>query len=258
MKKAIFIFLGLTSFLLSAQKFQGKVTYNHKTKLEIDEEISDLQNKVIEGITERNVKVELIFNKSESLYRARPIEMPDMSNYGSLSSAEQEKLGNRYKRAFGAQEHDFIYRNFDEGKIALTKTIRGKQFLISQVTETGQWKMTNEEKIIVGYTCKKAIKYDGDKKIIAWYASEILVASGPSMYSKLPGLILEVNSNNGEIIITAENVELSSKYNKEIVAPTKGKKVTLQKFNEIKSAKDKELEMLRQEDMRAEKATNRN
>jgi len=126
--------------------------------------------------------------------------------------------------------------------------------LVNQVPKVEQWKLSPEEKVIAGYICKKAVKTDGDQEVVAWYALEISVSAGPLLYSNLPGVILEVNVGNGQLLITTEQVALGSKYNDLIEAPTKGKKVSLQEFEDIKRAKDQEMELLRQEDMRAEEA----
>lgn len=55
-----------------------------------------------------------------------------------------------------------------------------------------KWELTDEEKFIQGYSCKKAITEYGGRTWIAWYTLEIPLNAGPYKFKGLPGLILEV------------------------------------------------------------------
>jgi GLPGLI family protein len=68
-----------------------------------------------------------------------------------------------------------------------------------------EWEITEEYKKIIGYSCQKAITIHTNpngtqKKIVAWFATEIPIPTGPFMYVGLPGLILEVDNHLGRKI----------------------------------------------------------
>ncbi|NCW11903.1 MAG: GLPGLI family protein [Chitinophagia bacterium] len=68
-------------------------------------------------------------------------------------------------------------------------------------------------------------------EIVVWYTESIPVSVGPDTYAGLPGAILEVDSDNGNNVITAQ--EYTAKYSaKELKQPTKGEKMNRAKFME--------------------------
>ena len=79
------------------------------------------------------------------------------------------------------------------------------------------WKLSNETKIIDGYTCYKAtytyIQEWKERKfewpVVAWYCPAIPISLGPIRYSGLPGLILELHEKQTGYIV--EKIELGVK-----------------------------------------------
>jgi len=70
-----------------------------------------------------------------------------------------------------------------------------------------------------------------ETELVVWYAENIPVSVGPDNYSGLPGVIMEMDLDNGATVTTA--VEVSAKYpKKELVQPTKGEKMTRAQFQE--------------------------
>ena len=55
------------------------------------------------------------------------------------------------------------------------------------------WSLTNEEKVILGYNCKKAITRFFGREYIAWYSTDIILSEGPYKFNGLPGLILSIS-----------------------------------------------------------------
>lgn len=75
----------------------------------------------------------------------------------------------------------------------------------------------------------------------AWFALAIPCQSGPASYDGLPGLILEVNKNNGEMLTTATNIDFKKLDDKYFERPKKGKKVTRAEYLAIVEEKTKEM-----------------
>ncbi len=70
-----------------------------------------------------------------------------------------------------------------------------------------------------------------ETELVVWYAENIPVSVGPENYSGLPGVIMEMNVDNGASVTTA--VEVSAKYpKKELIQPTKGEKMNRAQFQE--------------------------
>ena len=67
-------------------------------------------------------------------------------------------------------------------------------------------------------------------KVIAWFTTDIPVSAGPGIYQgQLPGLILELEENNGQTFFKA--VEVSPKVSvAKIKEPKDGKKITQAEF----------------------------
>ena len=92
--------------------------------------------------------------------------------------------------------------------------------------------MGTETKKIAGYECTQASCKDTAQKIdvIAWFTMDLPMAAGPQTYGSLPGMILEVDSNNGEMLLSAKKIEFKKLKDKDIAMPTKGEKITQAEF----------------------------
>ena len=62
------------------------------------------------------------------------------------------------------------------------------------------WQIGEETKEIMGYTCRKATCHHSGRDYTAWYAEEIALSDGPYIFRGLPGLILDIRSDDGEYI----------------------------------------------------------
>lgn len=69
----------------------------------------------------------------------------------------------------------------------------GNELFVIKEQAVLDWKLSNEEKQIGDYSCKKAEVNYGGRTWIAWYTSEIPISEGPYKFHGLPGLILEVS-----------------------------------------------------------------
>ena len=278
MKKSIITFALLLFGVISvsAQKeFQGLAVYESKTstsdmnkRLDGNKDITPEMRKMIEermkGMFEKTFI--LNFDRSASIYKEEEkLDAPgtngNMRMMGSMMGG-----GGTY------------YKNVKEKTYSVDKEFMGKEFLVKDALPQLEWKMESETKVVGGYTCYKATALkpvDGsdfrnmrakdetkkdDKKeekekstnfmdgfempkeilITAWYTPEIPVNQGPEGYWGLPGLILEVN--DGKTIILCSKVVMNAKEKAEIKAPKVGKEVTQKEYDEIVTAKMKEMQ----------------
>ena len=104
--------------------------------------------------------------------------------------------------------------------------------------------MTGDQKMVGDYLCQKATFSDSTENIVVWFTPMIPVSTGPSDYFGLPGLILHVDINEGERLITAQGIDLKSLEEGDIIRPTEGKNISSEDFAELR---DKKMEEMQQE-----------
>ncbi len=245
MIRILFLLIILIGQTIFAQNFHGTATYSTSRKLNFKLDSTSVPKGMEEQMRAMLRKqfqkdYKLNFSNKESIYK------------------EEEKLekpsGNSNFRVFAinGDASNALYKNIEKQRFVSQKEVYGKVFLIKDVLEKADWQLVNETKNIGNYTCYKAtrkeireeITKNGDSKekeitITAWYTPEIPVSNGPGNYWGLPGLILEVNDGTQSIL--CKKIVLNSKEGVNIVEPTKGKKITSEKFEEIMKKKIEEI-----------------
>ncbi len=205
------------------------------------------------------------FQKTKSILYFSPIEMlyHKLKEEADVKEEDlQQGRGRGFRmRMMGGSADDRFYTDIDDETVAEKIDFMGKTFLIEGDMKLRQWKLTGEQKTILGYVCQRAelvIKIDttakkqeegrgrrrgprAPKAITAWFTTQIPVAGGPRNYHQLPGMVLEVNIDNGNQIILAESVNLKNLEEKTITKPTDGKKVTREEYKKIQKEKMAEM-----------------
>ena len=116
-----------------------------------------------------------------------------------------------------------------------------------------KWKMGAASKEILGYTCMQAETDLDGKKILAWFTPDIPISAGPERYYGLPGLILEVNINQGQVVWLANLIDTTTPQEDLLADSKDGKKVKPVQYKKIQE--DKIAEWERQQKMkRSDKA----
>ena len=70
-----------------------------------------------------------------------------------------------------------------------------------------EWKLTSEEKIVEGISCKKAVTRFKGRDYVAWYAPSIPISNGPWKLGGLPGLILEAYDDHREWVVACSGLD---------------------------------------------------
>jgi GLPGLI family protein len=252
---------------MKAQDFQGVAYYSSQsqikglsiTSVDMTPEMKERAMEKMRKAFEKNYV--LIFNKSESTYQQEEkLGSPSLSSGDVQFNSTSNNTSKYYKNLY-----DKIYISEED--------IFGKEFLVTDMLSDFNWMITNEQKQIGGYICKKAQiiipvsqkdldEYQEEKKeqeknktnfyvvsepkermIEAWFSPDIPVSNGPDQYWGLPGLILELHYDGTSILCT--KIVLNPKIKFELKAPTKGKKVNRKNFEEISERK---LESMKNKD----------
>jgi len=102
----------------------------------------------------------------------------------------------------------FVSKSFSDKKIIYNQASLNKIFTITEVMPLQKWKMLTETKKIGNYLCKKATTQFRGRTYTAWYTESLPFIGGPWKFDGLPGMILEVASNDGFLSIKARTTTL--------------------------------------------------
>ena len=83
------------------------------------------------------------------------------------------------------------FLDHNSGKVFIQKNIFGSAFNIEDSIAHLKWTLTNENRIIAGFNCKKAVSKIFDSVyVFAFYTDEIMISGGPCSINGLPGMIM--------------------------------------------------------------------
>lgn len=263
LKITVLVFF-LVQTALSAQDFQGSAVYQTKTNVEMDLAASGIpadRIKQIEEMMKNQMEKTFVltFDKTASIYKEE-VKLEQ----GAAASGP----GMRFAMMGGGASGKY-YKNTQTKTSAKENEFSGKNFLIKDALKTYEWKMEQETKMIGENLCFKATtiiempanansftfgrqnnnKEEAKKEevekielvpVTAWYSMDIPVSHGPGDYWGLPGLILEINAGNTQIMCT--KIVMNPKEKADITEPDKGKVVTQKEYDEMLKVKMKEMQ----------------
>ncbi len=181
------------------QKAEGVITYNRKQNY-----ISIMSK--LPHITQEDVdRMSLTWGKN-SVGDGTNYELYFKDNK-SLYTRKEEESSNGYS---WKKSQFLLMRNYkDKSQEDLIETL-GKVYHIKEDLPRTKWKILNEIKEISGYLCMKAETKNDVKgqTIHAWFTDAIPVSGGPEGYGGLPGMILEIDINEKDAVITATKVAI--------------------------------------------------
>jgi GLPGLI family protein len=203
-------------------KKEGRVVYERKVNVHRRLADESMKSMVPEFSTS---KVELLFSSDESLGRNIK-EEEDIRD-----QAGQETNGPVVRMKFGGGD-DQTYKNYSTEKMIQQREMGPKKYIIEDSFPHQSWKLAADTQLIKGYLCKKATTLGQQgNTVIAWYTEDIQSPSGPEVYGGLPGLILQLNINDGEMVYSAQ--EITTGNSTLVHAPTDGKKITRAAFRKM-------------------------
>ncbi len=127
-----------------------------------------------------------------------------------------------------------VIRNYAEKTVYDKVDFLGRTYIFKEDAPRFKWKILNEIKEVAGYLCMKAETVDTvkDIKIEAWFTDAIPVFGGPEGFHGLPGMILSLDFNDGDVVVEAKKIDLSAEA-VELPVPKrmKGKSMTLAERN---------------------------
>ena len=150
------------------------------------------------------------------------------------NSEEQAEAGN--EGWSDRKETFFMKRNFKDNTLYDGITMLGKTYLIHDSIVPPKWKILNDMKEVAGHICMNASWIDTLRKqnVFVWFALDMPVSTGPDRFIGLPGIILEVDINEGALIMTADKMDMKP-LTTELDTPQKlkGKKIDMTEYTNL-------------------------
>ena len=238
------------------QDFQGKAYYFSKSSLELGSwgaRMSEAQKKQIKARLKNRLEKTYIlsFNSTESIF-------VEEEKIDAISGAT-DSWGSNFAR--GKQ-----YKNISQNQLVQAQEFYGKRFLVKDQLLSIDWELGSESKEVGGYTCFKATavvptaslewfnfswsdlpnpaneattKDIKLSQVEAWYTMQIPIQHGPAEFWGLPGLILEVSTENTTLLCS--EIISNPKEKLKLNPPKKGVDINIEDYR--KTIMSKMLEM---------------
>jgi len=189
MKQLLLITLALVPWLLTAQNTSGEITYRETIQIRIEMPDADEALKKMIPPSQSITRM-LVFNEAAARYKDAGAK-----DEGDLEVSNNDD-GREFKFVMKRPENT-LYTDLDENTTINRREFFGRDFLVTGNARECQWKLTGEKKMIGDYECQKAVLQDTSEQVVAWFTPQIPVQAGPSHFGMLPGLILEIDIDNG-------------------------------------------------------------
>ena len=209
MKKIFFLLIINT--ISFAQINSGIITYkSFFSKQQATEELKQQNREWYQEKLEHEMMAQLLrftlqFNNDASIFTMSENMISDVEN--------QDNKKYTIGRFYG---DDIFFINRKKDTLIEQQTYSFNTILKKRKASYINWSLTTESKEIEGYKCYKATytfvqKWKGREflwPVTAWYCPEIPIPLGPTRYSGLPGLILELHEN--EIAYVVDKIDFVS------------------------------------------------
>lgn len=232
MKKIAIILFFIISLNVYCQSGSGYAYYSKKavindslvrTSKYIDSKTKDVVSKSIKEI--EKFEYVLTFRKNEATYLES----------SKLNDDSEKEIQIKMARAI-VGFNGLIYYNSQNKSLIHKFDFGGTDFLIKSNQSDLNWILLNEKQTIGNILCFKAITTMNEegrnglikKDIVAWYAPKINFNFGPDGFWGLPGLIIQIKTEN--IITTLSNIKFIDN-EIELLKPKDGKEVTKKEFD---------------------------
>lgn len=212
MKSIIFfITLVFTSCITNAQQFIDKAEIEYEVKTSIKKTMSNNSwgEMLKDNMSEfKTAYYTYTFADNKSIYKFNRWDV-------------KTKIPVWFKEG---DEANVWYFDFNTGKLNMQKQIEGTDFVIADTIPAIEWKISNENREIAGFNCRKAVgKIMDSVYVFAFYTDEITIPGGPCTINGLPGMILGLTIPRLYTSYIASKISIS-KINESEIKPTTSKK----------------------------------
>lgn len=231
MKSLTFLLLCAVPVTFMTAQTEGVITFEEKIDLHrrIPEDRAEMKEMMPQY---RSLFFALNYTQDASKYVAREIPEDDevVSSHGQMRMHMRMTPPRRE-----------VYKSLSENVMVDEREFMTKMFLIRGEAAPFQWKIADGQKKVLDFLCMQATYQDSVNQYTAWFTPQIPVSNGPAEFGGLPGMILQVDINDGERIIVATEINAQEVDKSLLEEPTKGKEVTQEEFRAIVKEKTEEM-----------------
>jgi len=145
----------------------------------------------------------------------------------------QDKIGN------------LIFKDFIKDSIRIRKLVNTEPYVSKENLPKFEWKIKDTTKQIGSFNCRLATTSFRGRNYSAWFTEKIPFADGPWKFSGLPGMILEVVSEDNDYQFLFRSVEMPIKSKNENI--TFNEDGTYLDFEKFKTADDIEFQKMKKQ-----------
>ncbi len=133
---------------------------------------------------------------------------PNNTNTVQLGSRTLFKLSDNHYASFDMIQ---LYKNYEQDKLLLQEDLSGKSVVLQEDLTIFNWTiLPNQDTLILGYPCKTATTDFRGRKYKAYFSPKLNNFGGPWKFEGLPGLILQVQSEDNYFVIEPIKIALNA------------------------------------------------
>jgi GLPGLI family protein len=223
--KYILIALVSQALTLQAQEkfiFEGKIEYERKINLhrqtDVEEQTSDWFKEFVKKSPVFHTSTfSLVFKDNKTIYKPA----------GEIAPVQMYWL-------LGPAKDNVIFNDLNKNQRQSNKNIFEKNYLVADSIKQPEWRISDEKRTIAGIECRKAVTVICDSVyVVAFYAEEIPVSSGPESFGGLPGMILGLAVPRLHTTWFATNIKLVEPLPADFLIKTKAQKTDSNKLMSV-------------------------
>ncbi|EGV44014.1 GLPGLI family protein [Bizionia argentinensis JUB59] len=135
----------------------------------------------------------------------------EMDFVGNLNFIEEEAgVDGGSALAVKVKQNPIIYKDNQSKYIYSIERIFLKPFLVKDSMNIFNWKINENKKEILGYSCQQATVHYRGRNYTAYFTTEIPFQTGPWKFYGLPGLILEAESDDGVLKLNINKIAINT------------------------------------------------
>ena len=246
------VLLGCTALYVLAPtvalaQTSGTIRYQRTVKPEVPEGMMELPSEL-----PQEIKEQLLASMSAvdtTIWRLDFTETASLMTPASDSAAivDRSVSGSRGDvrrvRMRRSQDRTVTYTDLEAWTITEQKDFLGRTFLIRGDRSEYAWRLTGEQSEYLGFACQRAVTEVDSATVEAWFAPELPVSVGPASFGGLPGAILVLSIDDGDLTTwNATHVSPGMPEEASMAAPEKGREVTQEEFAAIVKEKTEEMQ----------------
>lgn len=184
------------TFILSVLFFASFFSSSAQDKIEVVYKSVVHDEKDVYG-DHRYLNSKLVTTATESVYSSVYFD----------TIVQSKTAGEVYQ--IGIIANPVLYKNLKENYV-ISNLNQGTKELLKDENYAVEWKTTGKTKNVLSYTCQEAVGVFRGRSYRVYFSKEIPFSNGPYKFDGLPGLILEVRSDDGVVSIIANSILIGS------------------------------------------------